>query len=67
MQIIVGANATQEFTVEIAVPESATDGLTSTFTLIAESTLDESNDFVVFKVAVTTRPPPEFTENVSLL
>ena len=65
--IKVGANATEEILVNISVSVNATDGQTSTFTLLAESTLDDSNDFIVFKVDVTTLPPPKFTENVSVV
>ena len=64
-EIRVGENSTEEFLVFIVVHENATDGYTSTLTLVAQSTLDESNDFTVFKVTITTRHPPEFTDNVS--
>ena len=60
--IRVGQNSTEEFLVSIVASENA---YTSTFTVVAESTLDESNDFAVFKVTVTTRPPPQFPDNVS--
>ena len=63
--IRVGQNSTEEFLVSIVASENATNGYTSTFTVVAESTLDESNDFAVFKVTVTTRPPPQFPDNVS--
>ena len=61
----VGANETEVILVRVSVPEDASDGQTSTFTVLADSSLDDSNDFVVFKIAITTRPPPEFTGNVS--
>ena len=63
--VTVGSNSTVDFLVRLSVSENATDGLASTFTVIARSTLDESNDFVTFQLTVSTRPPPEFTENVS--
>ena len=63
--VMVGANETEEILVRVSVPEDASDGQTSTFTVLADSSLDDSNDFVVFKIAITTRPPPEFTGNVS--
>ena len=49
----------------VSVPEDASDGQTSTFTVLADSSLDDSNDFVVFKIAITTRSQPKFTGNVS--
>ena len=64
-EIRVGENSTEEFLVLIVAHENATDGYTVTLTVVAQSTLDESNDFAVFKVTITTRPPPEFTDNVS--
>ena len=63
--ITVGSNSTVDFLVRLSVSENATDGLASTFTVIARSTLDETNDFVTFQLTVSTRPPPEITENVS--
>ena len=63
--VTVGSNSTVDFLVRLSVSENATDGLSSTFTVIGRSTLDETNDFVTFQVTVSTRPPPEFTENVS--
>jgi hypothetical protein len=61
--VTVGSNSTVDFLVRLSVFENATDGLASTFTVIARSTLDETNDFVTFQLTVSTRPPPEFTEN----
>ena len=49
----------------LVASEDATDGYTTTFTVVAQSALDESNDFAVFKVTITTRPPPQFSDNVS--
>ena len=63
--VTVGSNSTVDFLVRLSVFENATDGLASTFTVIARSTLDETNDFVTFQLTVSTRPPPEFIENVS--
>ena len=63
--IIVGRNSTADFLVRLSVSENATNGLASTFTVMARSTVDESNDFVTFQLTVSTLPPPEFTENVS--
>ena len=64
LMITVGSNSTADFLVRLSVSENATDGLASTFTVIAQSTRDESNDFVTFQLTVSTHPPPEFTENV---
>jgi hypothetical protein len=63
-QILVGENSTNEFSVHISVSENATNGQTWSFTVVASSILDDSNDFVVFQLAVTTRPLPKVTENV---
>lgn len=62
--ITVKSNSTAKFVVWLSAPENATDELSSTFTLVAQSTLDESNDFINFQSSVSTRPPPEFLENV---
>ena len=64
--IRVGENSTEGFMVLIVASENATDGYTTIFTIVAQSILDESNDFAVFKITITTRPPPEFTDNVKL-
>lgn len=66
-QIRVGENSTEEFLVLIVAPKNATNDYSLTLTLVAQSALDESNDFAVIQIAITTRPPPEFTENVSKL
>lgn len=63
--ISVASNSTEEIVIQLFVPENATDGQTSSFTVVARSTLDDSNDFVTFQLAVSSRPPPEFTANVS--
>ena len=65
-QLSVGENSTNGFSVLIVASENASDGAASTITVVAESILDQSNDFVSLQVTVTTLPPPEFTENVSL-
>ena len=63
--ITVGSNSSVSFLVRLTVSENATDGLAFTITVMARSTLDESNDFVTFELTVSDRPPPEFTDNVS--
>lgn len=62
--ITIGENSTASFVVRLSVPEDVTDALASTFTVVAQSTVDGSNNFITFKSAVTTQPPPEFSENV---
>ena len=62
--ITIGENSTASFVVWLSVSADATDELASTFTVVAQSTVDGSNNFITFKSAVTTQPPPEFSENV---
>lgn len=62
--IIVEENSSAKFSVLLVASEHAMDGLTSTFTVVAESFLDGSNNFITFEVTITTQPPPKFTENV---
>ena len=54
-----------EFTVQLLVLENAVDGLASTFLVVAQSVLGDSSDYVPFQLTLSTRPLPEFTENVS--
>ena len=63
--ITVDSNSTSEFTVQLSVLENAVDGLASTFLVVAQSVLGDSSDYVPFQLTLSTRPLPEFTENVS--
>lgn len=56
-------NSSIEIDIEINLSNNITDGTAITFTVVAESALGDSNS-ITFNVVVTTRPPPEFTENV---
>ena len=58
-------NSSTEIEVQIVVSDDVTDGLAVTFTVVAESSLLNDNNFVTFYMVTTRRPPPEFTENVS--
>ena len=60
-------NSSTEINVEIILSNDTTDGQTVTFTVIAESVIERNiNDFINFNVIATTRPPPEFNENLSV-
>ncbi len=59
-------DSSTEIRIEITLSSDVADGLAVVFTVIAESVLNNRiSDFVTFSVYTTTRPPPEFTENVS--
>ena len=52
---------------QINVLNNATDGLSVTFSVIAQSELNEEvNNFIIFDIVttVTIAPPPKFNENV---
>lgn len=58
-------DSSTEIIVEISLSGNVTDGLEVAFTVIAASLIGNENNFINFYVLTTTRPPPEFTENVS--
>ena len=64
-RVFVAENETTVILITVIAPENATDGTGVTLTATASSDEGESN-FVAFDVTVSTIPPPEFTENVSL-
>lgn len=63
--VFVANSSTVEIVILINVSSNITDGLAVTFTVVAESDLD--NDFVTFSMVTTTKLPPEFTDNVRQL
>ena len=64
-RVFVAENETTMIVITVIAPENATDGTGVTLTATASSDEGES-DFVAFEVTVSTIPPPEDTENVSL-
>lgn len=64
-RVFVAENETAAIVITVIAPENATDGTGVTLTATASSDERES-DFVAFEVTVSTIPPPEDTENVSL-
>ena len=53
-------NSSFDFSIDIIVSESATDGYAATFTVRAESTSDSDvYDYISFGLVVTTSAPPE--------
>lgn len=64
--VFVDSNSTAEIRVEIIVYDNATNGLSVTFSIIAQSTYyEQDNNFITFELTTTTADPPEFTESVS--
>lgn len=56
-----------EICIKISLSSNVAEGLEITFTVLVESRSNTNvNDFVTFSVLTTTRPPPEFTENVRI-
>lgn len=64
-RVFVGENETTVILIIVVAPRNATDGMGITLTATASSD-DGERDFVSVDVTVSTIPPPEFTENVSL-
>lgn len=64
-RIFVAENETTVILITVIAPENATDGTGVMLTATASSDEGESN-FLAFDVTVSTIPPPEYTENVSL-
>ena len=66
--VFVGYNLSTEIMLQIDLFDNATDGLAVTFTIVAQS-IDQDNvdNFITIDMVVTTMPPPEFTENVSII
>ena len=65
-RVFVAENETTMILIIVVAPRSATDG--TGIMLTATTSSDEGErDFVSVDVTVSTIPPPEFTENVSLL
>ena len=64
-KVFVAENKTTAILITVIAPKNATDGTGVTFTATASSDEGES-DFVGVEVTVSTIPPPEYTENVSL-
>lgn len=59
-------DSSMEIYIKIYFSSNIADGLEITFTVLAESMRNNDvSDFVTISVLTTTRPPPEFTENVS--
>ena len=65
-RVFVAENETTAIVITVIAPENATDGTGITLTATASSDEGES-DFVGVEVTISTIPPPEYTENVSLL
>jgi hypothetical protein len=64
----VGYNLSTEIVVQIGLLDNAADGLAATFTIVAQSIYqDNVNNFITIDMVATTMPPPEFTENVSIM
>lgn len=57
-------DSSTERDIEITLPSDITDGAAITFTVVAESMLHNDSNFATFYVVTTTRPQPEFTDNV---
>ena len=64
-RVFVAENETTAIIITVIAPENATDGTGIMLTATASSD-DGESDFVAFEVTVSTIPPPEDTENVSL-
>ena len=64
-RVFVAENGTTAILITVMAPKNATDGTGITLTATASSEEGES-DFVGVEVTVSTIPPPEYTENVSL-
>lgn len=62
--IFLESNVSAMINVEITVSSNVTNELAITFTVVAESAVH--NDFATFSIITSTRPPPEFTENVRM-
>ena len=65
-RVFVAKNETTAILIKVMAPKNATDGTGVTLTATASPDQGES-DFVGVEVTVSTIPPPEYTENVSLL
>ena len=65
-RVFVAENETTVILIIVVAPRNATDGMGITLTATASSD-DGERDFVSVEVTVSTIPPPEFTENVSLI
>ena len=65
-RVFVAKNETTAILITVMAPKNATDGTGVTLTATASSDNRES-DFVGVEVTVSTIPPPEYTENVSVL
>ena len=63
--ISVETDASVDAVIRIHVHKNAPNGLALIFTVVANSVVGDTSDFVTFQLLVSTRPPPEFTENVS--
>lgn len=62
--VFVESDSSTEVKVQINVSNNATDGLSVTFSVIAQSENNEVNNFITFDMVTTTAPPPKFKENV---
>ena len=66
--VFVESNSSTDITMSVSVFTGATDGISVTFSVIAQSVFDDNvNNFISIYLVTTTVPPPEFTENVSML
>jgi len=67
-RVIIAQNETTEILITVTAPDNATDGAGTV--LIATVSTDEgesTSDFIAIEVTVSTIPPPEDTENVSIV